>query len=374
MFIAGENSGDLHASRLIAELRKLIPGLECFGYGGERMQAQGMRLDENLAQKLPIMGFTQVMRNYGRLKALLRNATAMLHSEKPDAVVLIDYPGFNLRIAAAAKSAGIPVIYYISPQIWAWHQSRLKRIAETVSLMLVILPFEEAIYRKAMVPVQYVGHPLQDDDAPLRSREEVRQELGVAPGKRLIGLLPGSRNSEIIRHLPIMLEAAQLLQHDVGNLEFVLPRASTVERARIERECARYPGLQLRIAEDDPKSVRAAMDFAICKSGTSTLELALLGVPMVIMYKVSLGTYLLAKAVVKIPWIGLVNIVANELVAPELIQSKASAAAIAAEVKKYLCDEAALNQMREQLARVKARIGSSGASHRAAESIADFLR
>lgn len=373
MFIAGENSGDQHGARLIYELKKILPDVECFGFGGERMESAGMRLDENLAQKLPIIGFTQVARNYPKLRALFARAVGFLRNEKPDALVLIDYPGFNLRLSAQAKALGIPVIYYISPQLWAWHGNRLKIIAQNVAKMLVILPFEQQLFHSARVSVAYVGHPLMDDEERVRPRADIRRELGVADNQRLIGLIPGSRNGEVIRHLPILLDAAELIHGECGNCIFVVPRASTISRDLLDKYIARHPGLPLKVVEQDLKSVRAAMDFAVCKSGTSTLELALLAVPMIIIYKVSLPTYILAKAVLKIPWIGLVNIVANEEVAPELKQFNCTPEKIAQTTLSFLNDPKKLETQKEQLAQVRAKIGRTGASRRAAEEIAHVL-
>ncbi|MCX7019830.1 MAG: lipid-A-disaccharide synthase [Candidatus Sumerlaeota bacterium] len=374
MFVAGENSGDQHAARLIEELQRLEPRIECFGYGGESMEKAGMRLDENLAQKLPIIGFTQAFRNLGELKKLLVRAVKLLDHEKPDAVVLVDYPGFNLRVAAAAKARNIPVIYYISPQIWAWHRERLNTIAACVTRMLVILPFEEDIYRKAGVPVTYVGHPLLDQaGSGLKPRKVIIEELEIGPDKTIIGLLPGSREPEIVRHLPVMLEAARLILARWPAAEFVLPRASTISRKLIWKYLPQFPDVKVRVAEKDHQAVRAAMDFAICKSGTSTLELALLGVPMIVIYKVSLPTYLLGRMLVRIKWLGLVNIVANESVAPELIQSDATPGKISKSVLKYLRNPAAMSAMKEKLGRIRAMMGLPGASRRAAREIMGIL-
>lgn len=373
MWVAGENSGDLHASRLILELKRLLPGLECFGYGGDRMEAAGMRLEENLAQKLPVIGFTQALRHIRKFRQLLSQARQMLIDRKPQALVLVDYPGFNLRLAAIAHQLGVPVIYFISPQIWAWHQSRLKIIAETVSLMLVILPFEESLYRRAGVPVSYVGHPLLDDLEQVRPRDEVLARLGIDPQRRVIGLVPGSRKPEVIRHLPVMLEAAQTIRAKLPDVEFVLPRASSIPAEMIDKYLARYPQLKVTVADRDLKSVRKAMDFAVCKSGTSTLELALMDVPMIVIYKVSTPTYWLARTFIRIPWIGLVNIVANEMVCPELIQGEANPQRISQEVQRYLSDDQALADMRRGLLKVRAQMGEAGASQRAAEEITRLL-
>lgn len=373
MFCAGENSGDLHAAKLIQELRKLLPGLQCFGYGGERMEAAGMRLDENLAQKLPVIGLTQAVRAYRKLRALLTQAEQLLAEEKPDALVLVDYPGFNLRLAQSARQLGVRVFYYISPQLWAWRRERIKTIARCVDRMLVILPFEEQIYRDANVPVTYVGHPLQDEAGVIRPRHETRLGIGVLDEAKLIGLVPGSREAEVIRHLPVMLAAAKKIREVLPNARFVLPRASTISNQLLEKYLAREPDVQVVVADRDLKSLRAALDFAICKSGTSTLELALLGVPMVIVYKVSVPTYLLAKAVLRIPWVGLVNIVANDMIVPELLQGDAEPERIAKASLRLLMDDRALDTMRGDLKRVADQIGRAGASKHAAQVLAEEL-
>lgn len=373
MFVAGENSGDLHAARLIGELRALEPGLECFGFGGDRMQAAGMRLDENLAQKLPIIGATQALRNYGRLRDLFRRASRMLAGERPDALVLVDYPGFNLRVAREAKRLGVPVVYFISPQIWAWHRSRINIIRDTVSLMLVILPFEERIYRDAGVRSEYVGHPLLDDPERARPRAEFLASVGIGADRRVIGLIPGSREPEIVRHMPMMLETARLLHARFPDAAFLVPLASTIPPGLLDKYLERAPGLPVTVTAEHAVSARAAMDFAICKSGTSTLELALAGVPMVIVYQGSTLTYLMAKALVRIPWIGLVNIVANDTIAPEYLQHDAAPPKLAEGVARILDDPARLASMRDGLARVRQKLGKPGASRRAAEAILRLL-
>lgn len=373
MFVAGENSGDQHAARVMRELKVLLPGVRMFGYGGERMEAEGMVLEENLAQKLPIIGVTGVLANYGKLKQLLRRAEQMLTERRPDALVLVDYPGFNLRVARMARALGIPVIYYISPQVWAWHKSRLKTIAENVDRMLVIFPFEAEFYQKAGVAATFVGHPLQDNQEAVRPREEVLKELGINPSARLLGLIPGSREGEVVRHMPVILEAARLVRRKMPEVELVLPRASTVPRPLIDRFLSRYKDVPVHVVESDLKSARAALDFAICKSGTSTLELALLGVPMVVIYKVSALTYWIARAVLTIPFIGLVNIVAGEEVARELIQHAANPKRIADEVVQCLASPGELARVRGRMATVREKVGGPGASRRAAEAIAEVL-
>lgn len=374
MFIAGEDSGDQHAARVIEQLKQLLPGIQLFGYGGNRMQAAGMQLVANLAQELPIIGFTPVIRNLSRIRQLLKEAARLLEQRRPDVLVLVDYPGFNLRTAKVARRLGIPVIYYISPQVWVWHKSRLKTIAETVSKMLVILPFEEPFYRNAGLSSAYVGHPLQDDEAPVTASSRVRANLGAKPDEMLIGLIPGSRESEINRHLPMLLEAGCIIHQQIPNARFIVPKAATIQKELLLEHINRVKGLPLSIAENDLKSVRAAMDFAICKSGTSTLELALAGVPMVIFYKASILNYLLGRLVVKIPWIGLPNIIAGRDVVPELIQGMASAQQIAITSLGILQDSARISKMREELAAIRASIGGPGAAHRVADEIAAVIR
>jgi len=373
MFVAGENSGDLHASRVIAELRQIYPQGEFYGFGGDRMEQAGMALEENLAQKLPIIGATQVLKNYPKIKELLNRAADMLRTRRPDLLVLVDYPGFNLRTAKVARQLGIPVVYYISPQVWAWHRERLETIRDTVTRMLVILPFEEDVYRQENIPAEYVGHPLQDDLAEITPAAEVRQRLGIKPGSEIIGLIPGSRNAEIIRHLPAMLDAARAIQSARPQVEFVLPHASTVPMALLQKYLDRYPDVKVHVVETDHKSLRAAMDFAICKSGTSTLEYALLGVPMVIIYRASWLTGVIAKRVLKIPHIGLVNIVAKREVAPELLQERATGPVISKTVLELLGNPDKLAHMKADLAHVREQMGGPGASRRAAEAIARVL-
>jgi len=373
MFVAGENSGDLHASRVIEELRKIYPNADIFGFGGDRMQRAGMRLLENLAQKLPIVGITQVIRHFPKIRALLKQAADLLRDEKPDLLVLVDYPGFNLRTARAARKAGVPVAYYISPQFWAWHRSRLEIIRNNVDKMLVILPFEADLYREEGIAVDYVGHPLQDDEAMLTPRTEVLSALEIPADAEVIGLMPGSRNGEVVRHLPVMLEAAEIIHRQRPGAWFVIPRATTIEGPLVRQHLESHPSLPVVIAESDHKSVRAAMDFVICKSGTSTLEFALAGVPMVIMYKASAITAMIARRVLKIPYLGLVNIIAGDSVAPELWQEKATGAALAKASLDILENPAALAAMKEKLAAVREKVGGPGASKRAAETLAAML-
>lgn len=373
MFIAGENSGDLHGARVITELKKLNPNVKMFGFGGDRMEAQGMELIVNLAQKLPIIGMTQVLKNLGKIKQLLNNANDLLKSRRPDLVVLIDYPGFNLRVSKMAKALNIPVVYYISPQLWAWHKSRIEIIRANVSKMLVIFPFEETMYKNAGINAEFVGHPLSDDIEEVRPKNEIIQALDLDPSKKIIGLIPGSRNAEIVRHLPVMLKAAEIINKS-GNYQFVLPQATTIPDDILNKYLKRFSKLNITIAKSDHKSVRAAMDFAICKSGTSTLEFAIHQTPLVVVYIASFLTGFIAKRVLKIPHISLVNIVAQKEVAKELLQENATPEKIANEVVSCMNSSKKLAAMKKDLKSIADSLGQAGASKRTAEAINSFLK
>ena len=385
MFIAGENSGDLHGAKLISELKKLFPDSDFFGFGGDRMERAGMHLVENLAQKLPIIGATQVIKNIGKIRALLRLAAQLLEARKPDVLVLIDYPGFNLRTSKVARKLDIPVIYYISPQVWAWHKSRLEIIRQNVSKMLVILPFEADMYDREKIPAVFVGHPLQDteiDEIDWKtsavqstcSRQLVRESIGASEEDTVIGLIPGSRESEIIRHLPVMLGAARIIQQRIPRSRFVLPKATTVPDSLLKKYLDRFSDVKVLVSDKGHQDLRSAMDFAICKSGTSTLEFAIQEIPMVIIYKASWLTGVIARRMVKIPFLGLVNIVAQEEVAPEILQQDATPGNIAERVIALLKSPEKLGEMRRGLAEVKAKLGGPGASKRAATEIAEVIR
>jgi lipid-A-disaccharide synthase len=374
MFVAGENSADQHASRLILALRAQIPDLECFGYGGPLMAKAGMHLEFNLAENLPIIGITQAIRHYPELKRLFKQASDMLRDARPDALVLVDYPGFNLRLAEVASELNVPVIYYIAPQVWAWHYSRIKTLARTVSLLLVIFPFEEPLFRKEGINAHYVGHPLLDLPPPARSPQEVRADLSLAEDDLLIGLLPGSRRSELKYHLEPMLRAAQLIAERLPQAVFVLPRAHTVDARELRHAVASCGAVRLHIVEEDHASVRHALGFAICKSGTSTLELALAGVPMIVLYRVSIPTYLFARAVVRTPWISLVNIVAGKQLVPEILQHAMTPENIAKSALEFLESPKKRAELRAELVRLKESFGEPGCAPRAASKIVEFLR
>jgi len=371
--IAGENSGDLHASNLVKSLQRLDSSLRFSGLGGPQMAAAGVILLKDIVKGLAIVGVTPVIRKINLIKRLLDQVREFLSEQQPDVVVLVDYPGFNLRVARMARDLGIPVVYYVSPQIWAWNPTRIHKIRQTVDLMMVFFPFELKIYRKAGVNAVHVGHPLLDIMRLTMSKEEIFEKFGFDPDKKLIGLLPGSRKPEIIRHLPVMLDACERLMAEMpGQLQFVIPRSSTVPPELLEKYIERYE-VPVRIVDQYRYNVRSTLDFAIVKSGTSTLETAILLTPMVILYKVSFLTWLVAKTLIQIPWIGLVNIVAGARVVPELIQNEATGENVSRAVLEILGDPERMENMKFRLAQVKKSLGRPGASRRAARCVMEIL-
>jgi len=371
--IAGENSGDLHASNLVKSLLRLDSSLRFSGLGGPQMSAAGVILLKDIVKGLAIVGLTPVIRNFRLIRRLLEQVRESLTEQRPDVVILVDYPGFNLRVARMARDLGIPVIYYISPQIWAWHPTRIARIRQTVSLMMVFFPFEQKMYQKAGVNAVHVGHPMLDLIRLTMSKQEVFDKFGFDPAKKLIGLLPGSRKPEIIRHLPVMLEACEMMMAEApGQFQFVIPRSSTVPPDLLQKYTDRYQ-VSVRVVDQYRYNVRSTLDFAIVKSGTSTLETAILLTPMVIIYKVSFLTWLVAKALIQIPWIGLVNIVAGARIVPELVQDEATGANVSRAALDMLNDPERLENMRFQLTQVKDSLGRPGASRRAARCVMEIL-
>lgn len=366
--IAGELSGDIIASMLIKQLLRQDPTLKITGLGGERMEAAGATIHKNLVKDLAIIGFTAVVVNYRKIRRVFLDTVDYLREHRPDIVVLIDYPGFNLRMAEQAHKLGIKVVYYVCPQVWAWHQSRIHKIRKFVDKALVILPFEESFLREGGVNARFVGTPWLDMMIITQNRQEVFDHFGLDPSKRLIGLLPGSRKREVESLLPVMLEAAEKIAAAVPDVQFVLPRATTVKPEHIAHLLT-MSQVPVKVVDAFRYNVRAAMDMAIVASGTATLETGLLGSPMVIIYKLPWLNWVIGKNLVKLPYIGLINIVAGDLVVPELIQEQCTPQNIADRSLKFLSDPREIERVKYQLVKVKEKMGGRGASKRAAEEI-----
>ena len=358
LIIAGEASGDLHASGLANALKRIRPDLTLAGVGGVRMEQAGVTLVER-AERIAVMGFVEVIRHVPRHYALLSRLKRRLKSGSVALLVVIDYPGFNMKLAAAAKDAGVPVLYYITPQVWAWGAGRLSELARIVTRAAPILPFEEPLLRQHGINATFVGHPLLDRIDEMPDRAEARRILGIRDSDRVLALFPGSRTQEIDRLLDDFVNTARILEAKIPGLRVVVSAASTVT---IDPARCPYP----RVPSASFTVLRAA-DAALCKSGTTTLEAAVAGCPLVVAYKTSTWTYAIARRVVKIPHIGLVNVVAGREVAQEFVQDAVVPERVAEALLPLLNPtDRRRSEMLERLAEVRSRLGTPGAAERVA--------
>ena len=360
--VAGEASGDLHAAEVVRELKKLDPQVTTFGVGGDLLRRQGTNILYH-AREMGIVGLFNVIRHLGMFRRIFRELIERIAAERPDAVLLVDYPDFNLRVAKKCKAMGLRVIYYISPQIWAWRRGRVKDIAKYVDHMIVIFPFEEDFYRDHRVPVTYVGHPLIEQLAMVR-------RAAPKAGRTRVALLPGSRRMEVNALLPPMLDAIAILRRDGLTIEPFIIQAPTIDYPELE-EIVTSKGADVPILPHDRGEALSAADVALSSSGTATLECAIVGTPVVVMYRLSPMTYRLAKWLVKLPHFSLVNIVAGKEIVPELLQHEVTGPNIAAAVRKLLANR---EEVQRELGTVKQKLGEYGASRRAAEAIMGVVR
>lgn len=371
MMIAGEPSGDLHGSNLATELKKIMPRLEIFGTGGERMKNAGVNILFDL-KALAMTGLLDVIKNYFRLKKIQTALLDKIKKEKPDLIILIDYPDFNLRFAKKVGRDGPPIIYYISPQIWAWRRHRIKLIKKYIKKIIVIFKFEEELYKKKGVPVEFVGHPLLDIVKPSVSREEFLKRFGIDANKKIIGLFPGSRTGLVKTHLPIILKSAEVIHKNFPEIKFLLSKSQTVDR-KIYEDALKKINLPVMLIKDGAYDIISASDFVLAISGTITLETAILEKPMAIIYKLPLLEYILARPLLRLKNIGLVNIVAGRQIVPEFIQFKARPKIIADALLEILRNKQKCDEIKNNLAAVKTSLYPSGASQKAAESILSIL-
>jgi lipid-A-disaccharide synthase len=367
----GEASGDLYAGALTRELRALEPSLSIAGLGGPQFQAAGGRLIDDY-RDIAVTGLTEAIAKVPRSFAALRRLVAAARAERPDALVVIDSPDFNFRLAPAVKRLGVPVIYYISPQIWAWRPGRLKTIREFADRVLVIFPFEEAIYRDGGVPVEFVGHPLVDLSAPSTTRERFLAQHGLSAAAPTVAILPGSRPNEVSRILSDLVASAVLIRARIPDVQLMVARAPHLSDRLFEPVERIASGIA--IVEGDTDTVLASADVALTASGTATVQTALHDTPMVIVYRLSPMTYRLGKHLVNVRTVGMVNLIAGEMIVPELIQDAFTPAAVAREAISMLTDRARAAKIREGLARVRAKLGGRGASRRAAEAVLRVVR
>ncbi len=366
MISCGEPSGDLYAGALVAALRRLDPELEVFGLGGERLQAAGGRLVATF-HGLSVTGLTEALRVLPRSWATMKTLVTAAREQKPDALVVIDYPDFNFRLMAAVKRLGVPVIYYVSPQLWAWRAGRIRTMKKIVDCVLPIFPFEEAIYRRENMDVRFVGHPLVDLAQPTRSREDFLRHLNLNPAAPVVALLPGSRPNELARLGPVMADAAPRIARNVPGAQFIVARAPHLADTLFEG--FGIPGVTLRIVEGQTDDVLHASDAVATASGTATVQTALHGKPMVVLYKLSPMTYRLGLPLARVDMYAMVNLIAGERVVVELIQDACTGDAVAAEVVRLLTDAAYRGRVSGQVAEVRNRLGGPGASGRAADAV-----
>jgi lipid-A-disaccharide synthase len=372
LFSCGEASGDLYVSQLLAEMSRREPDVTSFGLGGQRCAAAGgdivVPLDE-----VSVIGLVEVV---SKLPALRRAMSRLCHAaeqRRPDAAVLVDFSGFNLRLAKRLASLGIPILYYVSPQVWAWRRGRVRTIREVVDEMLVILPFEEAFYREQGIDVRYVGHPLVDLVRAERDRETLCRDLGLDATRPIVAVLPGSRSSEIERHMPTLRDAMAELTRRRPELQFLVSRAPTIAAPSLAAALGeRDPSVH--IVDDGIYDVLTHADAGIIASGTATVEAAIAGTPMIVVYRVGRASYFLGKPFVNLPHYSMVNLIAGRRLVPELIQDAFTVDAVVSEVMRLLDDTSYRDEMVSGLRDVRAKLGSGGASGRAAEAVLSFSR
>ena len=364
LIVAGESSGDLYGAKLVEAMASLSPEVTFHGIGGKEMKRSGVNLLFS-SSELAVVGITEVVEKMGHIWRAWRTMKRFIEDHTPHLAVLIDYPDFNLRLAKVLKNNAVPVLYYVSPQVWAWRPGRIKTIAKRVAKMAVILPFEVPIYQQAGVDVEYVGHPLLDILDPALSRKEARRQLGMPPENLLIGLLPGSREREVRALLPFLMGAAEIISREFPSCRFILPLASTIKRDLVQ-DVIEGNQLPLEVTEGRTFEVMKAADLLLVVSGTATLEGAIAGVPMVIIYRLSPITYLIGRILVKVKCIGLANIVVGRKVVPELIQGEVTPRRIAHEAKKILEDPAKRDEIEGAFKLVQEKLGGKGASLRVA--------
>lgn len=367
LIVTGEASGDLHGAHLVTALKALAPALQIVGVGGASMRAAGAELVKDIPQ-LDVMGLIGLSAVKTMLQRIAR-IRALIKGERWDLVVLIDNPGLNFHFARVAKACGLKVLYYIAPQVWAWRRGRMRWIQQRVDHVLAILPFEEPLYRKAGVRCTFVGNPLLDEVAPSYDREALRRQFGLSDAGPVIGLFPGSRKGELLEHIPLLLETVRRLAERHPGIQFLLAQASSIQDAFLADLLKQSP-VPIRVFRNQASEVMAASDLLVVKSGTSTLQAAVVGTPMILFYRASSWlTYRLARLLIRVPWIGLANLVAGRGIVPELIHDEATPERLVHETERLLGDSRAYEDMKTALLSVRHALGTPGASRRAAEAV-----
>ena len=375
LVVAGEASGDTHAADLVKALirRGKEPRPNFFGCGGEKMRAAGVETLVDI-HKLAVLGPLEVVSQLWHLHAALETLTIEARRRQPHMAILVDFPDFNLRLARRLRALGISIIYFISPQLWAWRSGRISQIKALIDQMIVILPFEKGFYSKFNMDVDYVGHPLVDTVFPTRSRDDFRREYKLKTDHPVVSLLPGSRTKEVKFHLPILLETARQLTAE-GSIQFLVPVASTIDRHLVEQIWhEEAPLLDLRIIERETYNAIASSDLAVVASGTATLETALLGTPLIAVFRISTLTWIIGQYLVDVPHYCLVNLIAGRRIVPELYQNEFNPLRLRQEMKQLLEDSSLRNSVKIELAKLRCRLGGGGAIEKAADKIWDGFR
>jgi lipid-A-disaccharide synthase len=365
MIVAGEASGDMHGARLVAAMREQAPDLAVCGIGGPALAEQGVEILYDSAQ-LAVVGIVEVISHFRFIREAMHALEKRLREQPPSLLILIDYPDFNLILAKKAKRLGIPVFYYISPQVWAWRSGRVKTIKARADRLAVILPFEKEFYKKRGMAVDFVGHPLMDAVHATQTRADFLHSLGLAPESTVIGILPGSRRREIAGMLPVFLAAAKQMRERLAKPVFLLPLAPTLSEDDLLANGLADAGVEVRVIRENRYDLMGACDAVMAASGTVSLELAILNVPMVISYRVSPLTYFLGRRLIKVQYASLVNLVAGREVVPELLQDEAVPEKIADATLRLIENQAERARMLAGLAEVRERLGGPGASERSA--------
>lgn len=367
LIIAGEDSGDLHGASLAENIFKSEPGVYISGIGGQRMKACGVDILFDI-KSMGIMGVTEIFGKIHIIREVLKKIEENLTKDPPDAVILIDYPGFNLKIAKIAHKLNIPVIYYICPQIWAWAPKRIKKIAAWVTKAIVIFDFEKSLYEKAGIPVEFVGHPLLDTIKIETDRETALKYFNMEDAKRIVTLMPGSRMSEIKYHMPVLIQTANFILKKLPHTKFIIPCASTINMEVLGGYIVKS-GLPIKVIKGKNYDVLNVSDFAVVASGTATLEVAYFEKPMIILYRTSFLNWFLSRIFMITPYFGLVNILAGEEIVPEYLQYEINPEILAEHVILALTDKGKYANIQSELKKIKNRLGPPKAASRAAEII-----
>lgn len=371
VIVAGEASGDAHAGRMIKALKKQRPDIQVSGIGGDALREAGAEIFTDFSE-LAVMGLVEVLKRYRQIKAIFNQLVERLSKDKPDLLILVDYPGFNLKLAKKAHKLGIPVLYYISPKVWAWRPGRVKTIRRYVDHMAVLFPFEQTLYEDAGVPVTCVGHPLVDAVKSELTSSEAKRQLEINPEHRVLGLFPGSRRSEVESLLPVMLQTADRIHQRHMDLEVLLPLAPGLDMAFLQPMLSQSK-LDIKVVKGDFYDVTRSCDAIVAASGTVTLEIALMGVPHLLVYRVAPMSYRILKRLVKIPYVGLCNIVTGQNIITELLQDEVTVENLDKQLTELLTNPQAKNRAEKIRQQVLEALGPAGGADNAAQLVVNLL-